>query len=270
MGANSKISWTDATFNPWWGCARVSPACEHCYAESFDKRVGRADWGVSAPRRFFGDKHWNEPLKWNREALDAGVRRRVFCASMADVFEDRRDLDTHRMRLWELINVTRGLDWLLLTKRPENVSRLVPDDWESMRHPPANVWLGATVEDNKRLTRIPHLLAAKWPVVRFLSMEPLFEEVRLDENELGSVGHLAETFGNPLIHWVITGYESGHHRRPTDEDWIRSLRDQCNRTGAAFFFKQRVTASGVKIERPDLDGRTWSEFPQPQPSRVSQ
>src|SRR5688572_457301 len=109
MGANSAIEWTDNTFNPWWGCQRVSPGCEHCYAETFDRRVhgrGNEHWGPSADRRFFGDKHWAEPRKWNREAEESGVRQRVFCASMADVFEDRRDLDDQRARLWDLIRET--------------------------------------------------------------------------------------------------------------------------------------------------------------------
>src|SRR5579859_1859246 len=122
MAANSKISWTDHTFNPWWGCVKVSPACDHCYAESFSKRVGQNIWGVDSPRRFFGDKHWTEPLKWNRDALkDFGRPARVFCASMADVFEVRDDLIPHRIRLFDLIKDTPNLLWNLLTKRAQEV-----------------------------------------------------------------------------------------------------------------------------------------------------
>lgn len=117
MGADSKIQWTHHTFNPWWGCARVSPGCEHCYAERDAARWG-TKWGVNAERRFFGDKHWAEPLKWNRAAGKARETRRVFCASMADVFEDREDLAPHRARLYKLIESTPCLVWQLLTKRP--------------------------------------------------------------------------------------------------------------------------------------------------------
>ena len=126
MGKDSRIEWTHHTFNPWWGCVKVSPAYKHCYAEGWAKRVGLDVWGARAPRRFFSDAHWREPLKWNRGAETAGERRRVFCASMADVFEARDDLNPWRERLWQLIEATPFLDWLLLTKRPEHVGNCVP------------------------------------------------------------------------------------------------------------------------------------------------
>jgi protein gp37 len=193
MGQDSKIEWTDHTFNPWWGCVKVSPACEHCYAETFSKRVGQKVWGTKAPRRFFGDKHWNEPLKWNAAAAAAGVRARVFCASMADVFEDREDLTPHLARLLKLIHETPNLDWLLLTKRPENwserIGRIVAPkndmdllmwiyNW-GMGTPPQNVWIGTTVENQEYADRrIPELL--KIPArVRFLSVEPMLGPVDL-------------------------------------------------------------------------------------------
>ena len=113
MGKNSSIEWTDHTFNPWWGCAKVSPGCENCYAEAWAKRVGEKIWGASQSRRFFGEKHWDEPLKWNEDAKSGRCRRRVFCASMADVFESRKDLNPWRKRLWSLIGDTPWLDWLL-------------------------------------------------------------------------------------------------------------------------------------------------------------
>src|SRR5712671_6808752 len=125
MAKNSSIEWTDHTFNPWWGCSKVSPGCNNCYAETWAKRVGEKIWGKDEPRRFFTDKHWDEPLKWNDEALSSGTRRRVFCASMADVFEQRTDLNPWRARLWKLTEETPKLDWLLLTKRPENIAASV-------------------------------------------------------------------------------------------------------------------------------------------------
>src|SRR5258708_7584279 len=117
MGKNSHIEWTHHTFNPWWGCTKVSPACDNCYAEAWAKRVGNDVWGSKAPRRFFSDSHWKEPLKWQAQAAEEEERARVFCASMADVFEARPELDAPRARLWKLIESTPNLDWLLLTKR---------------------------------------------------------------------------------------------------------------------------------------------------------
>ena len=246
MGETSAISWTDATFNPWWGCVRVSPGCENCYAETFANRYGLAKWGAKEERRLFGDKHWSEPRKWNAKAEKEGVRRKVFCASMADVFEDRRDLDAQRERLWTLIRETPHLDWLLLTKRPENMVRLAP--WEVWPH---NVWAGTTAEDQKRLDeRAPHLLRVP-AVVRFLSCEPLLGALNLR----GALGDL-----QPRVSWVIAGAESGHGARPMDEAWIRSLRDQCAGK-AAFFYKQRIE-NGRKVETPELDGVRWVEFPE--------
>lgn len=123
MGEQTEISWTDHSFNPWWGCTRVSPGCQHCYAEAFSKRTGNDVWGKDNDRRFFGDKHWAEPIRWNARAEITARRERVFCASMADVFEDRRDLDAPRQRLWELIVATPMLDWH------------APFDWPSVLHP---------------------------------------------------------------------------------------------------------------------------------------
>jgi protein gp37 len=287
MGADSKIQWTHHTFNPWWGCARVSPGCEHCYAEAFAKRTGKATWGVKEPRRFFGDKHWAEPLKWNKAAEKAGERHRVFVASMADVFEDRRDLDEQRARLWDLINGCADLDWLLLTKRPENIARLLPADWHD-RGPWPNVWLGTTAEDQKRAEeRIPELLKVP-AVVRFLSCEPLLEAVALDLprcethdrefvsddgawcNECSADGYSGElSYGHwldgaasedqPGINWVIVGGESGPGARQFVDQWARDLVSECRGASVAVFVKQfgakpaeYVAPSGAPDDGGDL------------------
>src|SRR5262245_6040712 len=126
MGRNSSIEWTHHTFNPWWGCAKVSPGCNNCYAETWARRVGQDIWGLTSERRFFTEKHWAEPLKWNTEARDQRARKRVFCASMADVFEGRAELNPWRKRLWDIIEQTPCLDWLLLTKRPQNIAEYAP------------------------------------------------------------------------------------------------------------------------------------------------
>lgn len=222
MGEVTEISWADGSFNPWWGCSRVSAACRACYAETFAHRLGLDVWGKGNARRFFGDKHWNEPRVWNRKAAAAGLRMRVFCASMADVFEDRPELPAQRARLWDLIAETPWIDWLLLTKRPENVLGMVP--WGFMPGCwPDNVWLGTTCEDQACADeRIPHLQANP-AVVRFLSCEPLLGPLTLDLTG---------------ISWVLSGGESGAKARPSHPDWFRSLRDQCQAAGVAYHHKQ--------------------------------
>ena len=267
MAKNSKIEWTTHTFNPWWGCVRMSPACQHCYAEAWAKRLGQGVWGVNAPRRFFGDAHWAEPLKWNAEALKSGVRPRVFCASMADVFEDRDDLDFSRARLWDLIDETPALDWLLLTKRPDLVT--AKTRWGAQW--PSNVWLGTTVENQRwALKRLPELVNVP-AAVRFISAEPL----------LGSID-LARWRGE--IDWVITGGESGPNARPSSPSWFEGLRAQCVAADIPFHFKQwgdwapgdpdneirSVRAAdgaimlrmGKKAAGRMLEGQTWDGLPQ--------
>ena len=255
MSVDSKIEWTDHTFNPWWGCTKVSPGCDHCYAETFAKRVGQQVWGKDAPRRQMSDKHWAEPLKWDRAAAKAGVRRRVFCASMADVFEGRPDQQSNRLRLWALIRSTPNLDWLLLTKRPGAILPLLEDDTEaaamaadhdvagflfgwihrSGNNTPHNIWLGTTVEDQKRADERIARLTEVPAVVRFLSCEPLLEPVDLAYAAFNG----ADSFGTtPGIHWVIVGGESGHGARPFDIAWARDIQAQCEHAGVAFFFKQ--------------------------------
>lgn len=271
MGASTAIAWTDHTFNPWWGCARVSPGCNHCYAETFAKRTGHDLWGKGGERRFFGDKHWAEPIRWNRQAEADGRRHRVFCASMADVFEKRADLTEHRERLFRLIEDTPWLDWQLLTKRPENIARLAPDRWNAGF--PENVWIGTTVEDQQRAQqRIPVLLAV--PVAtRFLSCEPLLGPVDLSRWLGLEWSEIGECWGIDMfswlqgewgpargISWVIVGGESGPHHRPLDLDHARTLRDQCLAADVPFFFKQvggRTPTAGGDL----LDGVAYKEFP---------
>jgi len=292
MGTETAIGWTDHTFNPWWGCARVSPGCTHCYAESFAKRTGNDVWGKGNDRRRFGDKHWNEPLKWDRKATEDGVRRRVFCASMADVFEDRADHDEDRDRLWELIESTPHLDWQLLTKRPQNVLDMVPADWLGGVEDwsgwwPENVWIGTTVEDQERAEeRIPELLAIP-ASVRFLSCEPLLGPVdllnwavgwnRARDHSIRHATHILGPYGDGMdliecydctfdsargIDWVICGGESGPKHRPINLEWARSLREQCDMAGVAFFFKQ-VGGRTPKAGGDLLDGEQYVAFPEP-------
>lgn len=251
MGADTKIEWTHHTFNPWRGCAKVSPGCANCYAEALAKRTGiHGTWGPNGERVVSSDAYWRQPLRWSRAAAKAGERRRVFCASMADVFEDRPDLVEPRRRLMMLMLDTPHLDWLLLTKRPENIARLMDwsvlgcfdaDEW------PANAWIGATAEDQQRADeRIPHLLAVP-AAVRFLSVEPLLGPVDLRpwlppsvvvamkyEHDTGRTWEQ----DHARINWAIVGGESGPGARPMHPAWARSVRDQCREAGVPFFFKQ--------------------------------
>lgn len=253
MGENTSIEWTATilpdgtsvpghTFNPWWGCIEVSPGCQNCYAETWANRYGHDIWGPAKTtnRRLFGEKHWAEPLKWDKAAAKAGVRRRVFCASMADVFEDHPQVVEARQRLFEIIDRTVNLDWLILTKRPENVERLSPVGWWEEPGKWQNIWLGTSVEDQKRADeRIPHLL--KIPaVVRFLSVEPLLGPVDLWEGryKLPGVGRGSAFNWGKGVDWVIVGGESGPDARPMHYDWVTRLRDDTIAAGAAFFFKQ--------------------------------
>ncbi len=237
MSDATKIEWTDHTFNPWWGCTEVAAECDNCYARTFSKRVGHKMWGTDAPRRFFGDKHWEAPLKWNARAERDGVSRRVFCASMADVFELGEPLDRERDRLWALIRETPWLDWQLLTKRPGNIRRLVPEAWRE--EVPRNVWLGTTAGTQKTADNaIPKLDDAPMAMVKFLSIEPLLEELKL-----GTMLH--------GIDWVIIGGESGPKARDCYIEWMRSVAVTATVEGCAVFMKQ----FGAKP--CDGSGRLW-------------
>jgi protein gp37 len=269
MAENSKIEWTHHTFNPWIGCQRVSPGCENCYAESYDKRVGGTKmpdgskalrWGPKAPRVVTSAANWRKPLKWNAEAEAAGERHRVFCASLADVFEDRPELAAPRARLHALIRDMSHLDWLLLTKRPENAGRLWAqahydafDGSESLGPTWApNVWLGTTAEDQRRADeRLPHLLAVD-AAVRFVSYEPALERVdfsrwirwRITTSDGSNFPHtrhvheLPAVGGSRGIDWLIVGGESGPGARPFDIAWARSAVEQCKAAGVPVFVKQ--------------------------------
>lgn len=396
MGQETKIEWCHATFNCWRGCTRISDGCKFCYAETLSHRnpAVLGSWGPNGTRVVAAESAWREPLKWDRRAEEAVYdytlkerqagkhlesRPRVFCASLADIFEDWSGpmVDSWGYRLWvaangqwiagiqfdigapsefnrppnpecrpltmadvrarlfRLIDATPFLDWLLVTKRPENLGRMWPAnpnvaideegipyhvhvegrDCEGMEgdccwgsgwlpkqpHPlpsPAwrpNVWLGVSCEDQARADeRIPELLKVP-AAVRFLSVEPLLGSINLRGHILGSAagnpaqcecghghgftrcpntGSVSSTCYMPGcdcpgfrrrrgdgIHWVIVGSESGPHARPMDEDWVRSIRDQCQAAGVPFFYKQKLV-NGKKVGLPELDGRPWAEFPE--------
>lgn len=233
MGAKTGISWATSTFNPWWGCTKVSPGCDHCYAEGTARRWG-TQWGANAVRRTFGDKHWNEPLAWNAKAARSGQPWRVFVASMADVF-DKDAPEGARERLWALIRATPALTWMVLTKRIGNATRMLPADWGD-GYP--NVWLGATIVNQEEADRDIAKLAATPARVRFLSCEPLLGPIDLRRN-LPAERMLR--WYRPMVgmvDWIIVGGESGVSARPMNPAWATSLRDQCAAARVPFFFKQ--------------------------------
>jgi protein gp37 len=254
MSENSAIEWTDHTFNPWEGCQKVGPGCDHCYAETRNARFagGTAiNWGPDAPRRRTSAANWHKPVAWNQAHAaffaQHGRRQRVFCASLADVFDNAVDPQWRR-DLFDLIEMTPNLDWLLLTKRIGNVAEMVSrakcHDWLVGRH---NVMLGATVVNQEEADRdIPKLLAVP-ARRRFLSMEPLLGPVDLrlqraatesDRQDMdGYCSHITTAAGAGL-RWVIVGGESGAGARPMHVQWARALRDQCAAAGVPFLFKQ--------------------------------
>ena len=238
MAEQTAISWADATFNPWIGCTKVSPACDHCYAARDNERRRWVNgWGAGVPRR--RTKTWGDPKRWDRKALATGYRPRVFCASLADVFDNEVD-PTWRADLWQLIRETPNLRWMLVTKRIGNVEKMVQADW-----PFGHVGLISTIvtqaewdRDWPKLKRTP----AAW---RGISMEPLLGPIDI---------------GSERPDWIITGGESGSVCRITRPEWVRSLRDQCAASGIAFHHKQwggaRPAENGCL-----LDGVEYKQFP---------
>jgi protein gp37 len=282
MGEISAISWTHGTFNPWWGCSRIegSPACGPkpgesgaiCYAEVWSNRTGfntsQIDaliasglsreaaieqatkfpiWGAHEKRRYFGDKHWAEPLKWNRSATADDERRRVFCMSMGDWAEGRPDQAPHLERLWKLWDETPMLDKLMLTKRPQLINKLMP---EHMR-PRSDIWQGITAENQ-------HWLKIRWESLKqvdaaiyWLSVEPMFGPLWLPRDFL-ALGKRA---------WVICGGQSGANAQKLDVMAARSLRDQCQAAGVRFHFKQM--SGNTKAELQDIpDDLRVREYPE--------
>ena len=285
MAENTKIQWADSTFNPWRGCEKVSPGCKFCYAARMAARnpavLGR--WGSEGTRVLAADTQWAEPLKWHRNDEGHVHRRRVFCCSLADVFDswpgqmtdsstrplyvnDGTDeainhpmfhlsnsgipysLDCARQRLWRLIRATLGIDWLLLTKHPEDIPRMMPHgEWP-------NVWLGTSVENQEYTWRMDALMEAAEKIVcpvRFVSAEPLIGELNI-RGQLGA----------DSINWLIVGGESGAIRdvRYLRLEWVLSLIAQCDCAKVPIFVKQ-LGRNPVGIHLEDLHGGDELEWP---------
>lgn len=276
MAEYSSIEWTDHTFNPWTGCTNVSPGCDHCYAEAWSKRSGHVKWGNN-PRKRTTEQYWKAPLIWQSRSdafmAQHGRRQRVFCASLADVFDNQADKGW-RVELFQLIQECRGLDWLLLTKRPQNIRKMLPDDWGHEGYP--NVWLGFTAEDQERYDQRWKVLASVPAAVRFVSYEPAIGPLRLHADE------------EIQPDWLISGGESGPGARAMDPQWARDIVADCRKLGVSPFHKQwgaysnnpllveqGLDISALKEKDPHgkggglLDGVLVREFPTPRLPPVS-
>lgn len=240
MAENSKIEWTTHTFNPWIGCQKVSPGCDHCYAEALmDTRWGKVEWGPHGERKRTSEANWKLPLRWAKQAK--GTRPRVFCASLADWLDNQVPMQW-RIDLAALIEMTPELDWLLLTKRIENFARLSP--WDMVKPMPRNVWLGVTAENQETADRRGRILREIPAAVRFFSCEPLLSDIAFETETLMA------------LDWIIVGGESGHGARYMHEGWAMDIREQCTRAGVHFFMKQMTNKQPIP---PHLLIR---EFPQ--------
>lgn len=276
MAETSAIEWTDSTFNPWIGCTKISPACDHCYAEALmDTRHHRVKWGGERSRTSAGN--WQQPRRWQKQAdaffAEHGRRRRVFCSSLADVFDNQVPTEW-RDDLWNLILDTPDIDWLLLTKRPQNIGKMIPKFWFLIK---GRVWLGTTVEDQQRaITNIPHLLNHD-AAVRFVSIEPMLGPIDMTQlvRPMKAGEHVFDALSCDVdprddewegrtINWVIAGGESGPHARPSHPDWFRALRDQCAAAGVPFLFKQwgEFGTSAYRMSTSEPIFRTFDTFDQ--------
>lgn len=312
MAENSKIEWTDHTFNPWIGCTKVHEGCANCYAETLmDERYGKVQWGPNVTLVKTSPANWKKPLAWNCAAEKAGQRARVFCASLADVFEDwpgaihssgsapvflgkdgrasrgaesRMTMDDLRHDLFALIDATPWLDWLILTKRPENIRSMIPPfvpegtvvaDFGMLetRH---NLWLGTSISLQRHAAaQIPELLkCCNLAPVLFLSIEPMLGAMRLRTGIYATCAEGDESYGTSLdgIGWVIVGGESGPQARPCEVQWVRDIRDQCRAAGVPCFVKQlgancRDTVNpgdgdvSSRVRLVDRKGGDWNEWP---------
>jgi len=247
MGQDTKIAWTDHTFNPWMGCIKVSEGCRNCYAETFTKnRMGKSLWGPGSERQVTKGP-WQNVRRWNRAApeaigvLGSGMPNLVFCASLCDFFEDHPTANEARPAAWNLIRECQDLHFQILTKRPELIAQFLPDDWGDGW---PNVWLGTSIEDMRVASRADHLREIP-ALVRFISYEPALGPL----NDLDIDG----------IHWIIYGGESGPGYRSEDKQWARDMHQKCNESGIAFFHKQSAaprTEMGI-----ELDGEIVRNFP---------
>ena len=246
MGEKTGIAWTDHTFNPWIGCTKVSAGCENCYAERQNKLykwVGNGEWGNY---KLTSDANWKKPIQWAKKAVADGVIRRVFCASLADVFDEKVSW-VWRAKLFALIEETEaigGLEWLILTKRPERINLM------HMIEMFTNIRIGITTENQEMFDKRMPIFLDAWHGKNFISVEPMLSRLNIENNLYAD-----------KINWVIAGCESGTNVRECRPEWARELRDQCNWYHVPFFLKQLMD-DGKLVVTPKLDGQQWLEYPE--------
>jgi protein gp37 len=245
MGEKTGISWCDHTFNPWIGCKKVSDGCKNCYAERDNKRYKWIDkWG-SIPK-ITSETNWLKPKLWARSATH---KETIFCGSLCDFLDDRIDQET-RTKLFDLIDIvgkTSRIEWLLLTKRPENIKKFMPSEW--LGCPPDYVRLGVTGENQSEFQRRTVIMSMFWNGKNFLSCEPLLSNIEI---------YYPLMFN---IDWIIAGAESGPNHRVDNIDWYRNLRDQCEEHKIPFFLKQ-MWINGILEKEPELDEKQWLQKPE--------
>jgi protein gp37 len=266
---NSKIQWTDHTMNFWMGCQKVTDACKFCYAETFSQRYhGKDLWGPNS-RRHITTSTWGNPAKWNKQADEMGLRYKVFASSLSDFFEDNDQVVETRIKAWKIIKDTPHLDWLILTKRPENIRKFLPEDWGSGYE---NVWLGTSIGSQKDVHMITKLMQVP-AVCRFLSCEPLIGPLDITNKGISNGYSVPTRFdgGSGIewtdpgdkfigIDWVIVGGESGMKKdaRAFNIEWARKIKRDCEDSDTAFFMKQLganpvyPSAQSGKLERMKL------------------
>lgn len=244
MGKQTGISWTNHTFNGWWGCVEVSPACDNCYARELAHRWKFDVWGKDAPRRFMTEKYWNQLTHWDIAAKKKGVPAKVFAHSMSDVFEDRRDLDVWREKLFGIIGKTPNLIYQLLTKRADKINELAPKAWVEGTWP-SNVWMGVTAENQRRWEERVPFLKATGARVKWVSAEPLLSDIVDDYTG---------------IDWIVVGGESGSNRR-MDPAWASNILVRCTSSGTKYFMKQKGDVLARELGCKDKSGKDPAEWP---------
>ena len=243
----SKIQWTDYTYNEWISCTAISEACKFCYAEKFATRYGFSEWGPTAKRNRVSESTRKNPYRWGRKAIKENTRFRVFCSSLSDVFDDHESIHKEwRDNIFKSMRETSGgLDWLLLSKRPNNFIKYLPSDWSDGYK---NAWLGVTIENKRRADeRISHLINTP-AYVRYISVEPIFERFELPD------------YG---INQIIIGGESGpiSKIRELDLNVVRYMIDQSKEKGIKVFFKQTGSILAKKLKLKDGHGGDFDEYP---------
>jgi len=231
----TNIEWAEFTYNPWIGCVKVSAACDNCYAAAWAKRTGESRLFEGDPPRLISKISWNKPYKWNRQAEEAGKRQRVFCASLADVFDDRVPWQW-REDLWTVVSETTWLDWLILTKRPENMAAMLPENFpRGMGH----VWLGVTVEDKDTFTKRIPILREIPAAHKFISCEPLLGNIPTTQVSIRKLKDFDV---------VIVGGETGANARYMEPVWALRILWQCQKAGTPFFMKQMSKRKDIPRE----------------------